>query len=143
MKKNKHKGSCFCGNIQFEIKDTGGTVAACHCLDCRKASGAPFMIFVVVDIENYMIKNGNSGSIRYADGIKMRTFCSNCGSALTYENKHNPDDIHVNVALLEKPEDFQIQYHVWIKRKLPGVKIVENVPVYLENSDRWKELHGD
>ena len=63
MKKNKHKGSCFCGNIQFEIKDTGGTVAACHCLDCRKASGAPFMIFIVVEKDNYII---DPGSIQYA-----------------------------------------------------------------------------
>ena len=68
MKKNKQKGSCFCGNIQFEIKDTGGTMSACHCLDCRKASGAPFKIFVVVEKDNYIIKSGNPGSIQYADG---------------------------------------------------------------------------
>ncbi len=49
MGKNKHKGSCFCGEIKFEIIDTGGTVAACHCVDCRKSSGAPFMVFVVVE----------------------------------------------------------------------------------------------
>ena len=49
MIENKHRGNCFCSNIQFEIIDTGGTVAACHCLDCRKASGAPFMVFVVVE----------------------------------------------------------------------------------------------
>tara|TARA_B110000438_G_scaffold67111_1_gene67519 strand:- start:1094 stop:1306 length:213 start_codon:yes stop_codon:yes gene_type:complete len=31
-------------------------------LDCRKASGAPFIIFVVVGKDNYIIKSGNLGS---------------------------------------------------------------------------------
>ena len=87
MKKSKHKGSSFCGNIQFEIKDTGVTVAACHCLDCRKASGAPFMIFIVVEKDNYIIKSGNPGSIQYAN--QGTNIFKDCGSAISYENKND------------------------------------------------------
>jgi len=135
-----HQGSCFCGNITFEIKDTGGTVAACHCLDCRKASGAPFMVFVVVNKENYIIKNGTPTSIQYADGIKKRTFCEDCGSAISYENKNYTKTIDINTMLLDNPEDFPVKYHVWTKRKLSGIIIDDNVAQFHENSDHWKKL---
>jgi hypothetical protein len=143
MKKNKHKGSCFCGNIQFEIKDTGGTVAACHCLDCRKSSGAPFMVFIVVEIDNYIIKSGNPGSIQYADGIKVRTFCKDCGSAISYENKNDTGTIDISTMLMEKPEDFIVKYHVWTKRQLPGIIIDENIQKFSEYSDLSEKFHGD
>ncbi|MBN4081360.1 GFA family protein [Caldithrix abyssi] len=143
MSEANHSGSCFCGKIQFEIKNTGGPVAACHCLDCRKASGAPFMVFVEVAMENYIIKSGIPASIRYAQGVKTRTFCRDCGSAFTYENSNVPDTIDVNTMLLEQPEAFPVQYHLWTKRKLPGIMIDKNIPVFSENSDSWENLLGN
>ena len=143
MGKSKHVGSCYCGNIQFEIIVTDGPVAACHCLDCRKSSGAPFMVFVELDKENYIIKSGTPHAIQYAEGIKRRTFCRDCGSALSYENIKVPHLIDVNTMLLEKPEDFPIQYHVWTKRKLPGIIIDKGISQFRENSDRWENFQHD
>ena len=132
MIENKHRGNCFCGNIQFEIIDTRGTVAACHCLDCRKASGAPFMVFVVIEKINYIIKSGKPGSIQYEDGFKVRTFCKDCGSSISYERKNRPDKIHIGTMLLENPTDLIVKYHLWTKSQLPGIIIDENVQKFPE-----------
>ena len=36
------KGSCLCGDIEYEIDSIDMTVAHCHCRTCQKAHAAPF-----------------------------------------------------------------------------------------------------
>ncbi|MBC8344644.1 MAG: GFA family protein [Candidatus Marinimicrobia bacterium] len=73
----------------------------------------------------------------------MRTFCKDCGSAISYENKNDSNTIDINTMLLDNPEVFTVKYHVWTKRQLPGIIIDENIQKFSENSDLWKELRQD
>ena len=35
-----------------------------------------------------------------------RGFCGECGSTLTYESADIPDEIHIHIGALDRPEDF-------------------------------------
>ncbi len=35
-----------------------------------------------------------------------RGFCAECGSTLTYETDDLPDEIHIHIGALDRPEDF-------------------------------------
>ena len=43
------EGSCLCGSIRYEIQGKLGPSLHCHCVQCRKASGASFATNASVD----------------------------------------------------------------------------------------------
>src|ERR1700752_2191842 len=36
-------GGCFCGKVRYEISAAPVGSTVCHCVDCRRATGAPFV----------------------------------------------------------------------------------------------------
>lgn len=132
MIQKQFTGGCFCGAIRFKITGPFGNCASCHCLDCRRISGAPLLTFVDVPSENYEIISGAPATIQYADGVKKRTFCGSCGTPLTYANSQFPDQVDVTVCSLNNPEAFSPSYHVWNKRRLSWLKLEDGLPVFKE-----------
>ena len=39
------RGSCLCGVVRLESKMAPESITICHCRECRKASGNPFLAF--------------------------------------------------------------------------------------------------
>jgi hypothetical protein len=78
------KGGCACGTVRYECSAEPMMMGNCHCRDCQKASGGPFVTIVGVPKEalkitgevTYHEVTGDSGS-----AIK-RGFCGKCGSRL-------------------------------------------------------------
>ena len=42
-----HKGSCFCGAVQFEVSGTPAAMGICHCESCRIWSAGPVNSFAL------------------------------------------------------------------------------------------------
>ena len=38
------EGGCFCGAVRFAMRGRPMFIHACHCKDCRRQSGGPFVI---------------------------------------------------------------------------------------------------
>ncbi|MGD8767320.1 MAG: GFA family protein, partial [Methyloceanibacter sp.] len=47
MADKRRKGSCACGQVQVETRGEPYRVGICHCMNCRKAHGAPFNFYAV------------------------------------------------------------------------------------------------
>ena len=47
------KGGCHCGAIRFEVKGKPSWVGACHCVDCRKIRGSPFLVFAEYSLKRF------------------------------------------------------------------------------------------
>jgi hypothetical protein len=81
-----YKGSCQCGNVEFEI--TGGPWAwrcFCHCNLCRKSTGAPFVAVIAVkqtETNFKLIKAGETFKYSTSEPVN-RVYCAKCG-ALSY-----------------------------------------------------------
>jgi hypothetical protein len=37
------EGGCVCGGVRYRLEAAPTQVNDCHCLDCRRSSGAPFV----------------------------------------------------------------------------------------------------
>ena len=51
MSKVQYRGGCLCGAVRLEIAAEPYRVGVCHCLDCRKHTGAVFGIYAVFPAE--------------------------------------------------------------------------------------------
>ncbi len=78
------EGGCACGAVRYECSAEPMMMGNCHCRDCQKASGGPFVSIVGVPKEALKI----TGDVKYHEvtgdsgqPIK-RGFCSKCGSRL-------------------------------------------------------------
>ena len=61
INKQNLKGSCSCGNVQYEITDNPLFTQACHCKDCKKSTGSSFVIHTMI-FEDDLVVNGEVSS---------------------------------------------------------------------------------
>jgi hypothetical protein len=47
------KGGCHCGAVRYVASEDPITIINCHCGDCQKIAGAPFITGVFLPDENY------------------------------------------------------------------------------------------
>jgi hypothetical protein len=73
----KVTGACLCGATTYEAALHKEGMDICHCTDCQKWSGGPFMGLDVRGLE----VSGEAGWFKSSDWGE-RGFCRRCGSAL-------------------------------------------------------------
>lgn len=102
------EGGCMCGAIRFRLNAPPYLVDYCHCNSCRKHTGAPVSVFA--DCKRNVVEwiSGTPAFYESSPGVR-RGFCAKCGSTLTYESDDFPDEIHIHVGALDRPEDFPPQ----------------------------------
>ena len=73
----KHKGSCHCGAVKFEVLVDATKGTRCNCSICTKLSG----IGAVVKPDALVVTDGESELATYVWGHKIGTryFCKHCG----------------------------------------------------------------
>lgn len=101
-------GGCSCGAIRFEVKGEPLKVGVCHCLECRKATGAIYLTYADWPRSAFKL----SGEAReYRGG----SFCPTCGSRVFHLSEH---EVEIMVgALDDAPSDLSPTREGWIKRR--------------------------
>jgi hypothetical protein len=97
------EGGCLCGAIRFRVSGGPRYSAICHCNSCRRASSAPSVAWQTFERRHFEVLSGRPRSYRSSAGVE-RTFCDNCGSALTYRTEQRPEHIDVTSVSLDDPE---------------------------------------
>ena len=52
------EGSCLCGGVRYRVTGRLSAVACCHCVQCRKASGAEFATNASVELNAFALLAG-------------------------------------------------------------------------------------
>ena len=101
-------GGCYCGKVRFKAMPPTLFQVNCHCANCRRAAGAQAVAWVTVNRVCLKFTKGRPKRYRTDTGA-WRTFCSACGSSLTYENDERPDQIDITTGCLDQPERFNVR----------------------------------
>lgn len=117
-------GRCYCGKIRFVATSPPIHQANCHCENCRRAIGAQAVAWITVRRSDFKFEKETPQRYRTDTGAD-RTFCSSCGTSLTYENDSRPDEIDIITATLDHPENFPPNRDVFPEEKLPWVQLVK------------------
>lgn len=125
------RGSCYCGDIRYEAAGTPFHETNCHCSICRRTTGAPYVTWFSVARVGFKFTSGLPS--RFRSTLKgIRSFCSRCGTQLTFEHE-GLDEIDITTCSLEDPEAVPPRDHTRTSSMLRWVKLSDGLPCYEES----------
>jgi hypothetical protein len=110
------------------LKSTPYDLGDCHCIDCRRNAGAPYVQWGSVPRKHVVVTKGEPRKIPYVN--RIRSFAACCGTHLFFEDSKDSDTIDVTIASLGDPTAFAPQKAIWREDKLPWVVIDESIPSF-------------
>ncbi|KAI0189862.1 Mss4-like protein [Astrocystis sublimbata] len=137
------RGSCLCGVIRLQCKMSPESITICHCRECRKASGNPFLTFGLFHNDYVQWSIATTDSVTpllgdLAEGIKLtyysdvavRGWCSRCGTPLFMKYHCRPDGTSITTGLLDNEH---------IGDSLPPIK----EHIFLGDKASWWKVPSD
>jgi hypothetical protein len=107
----------------------------CHCRDCQKVTGGPFVAGLLVPASAFRL---TKGELRYhflpslAGGRHKRGFCAECGSRITGgENDRRPGTfVGITAGSLDDPSWFRPQMDIFVCDAEPWDQMDPAIPKY-------------
>jgi hypothetical protein len=139
-----YHGGCLCGAVRYTLKARPLTVSACHCMDCKRLTGATHNLSVTVlrsDFEHAGAttayrKTADSG--RQADVVR----CAACGTRLWHEPLALPAMLFLMGGTLDDSSWALPVAHIWVEQASPDVKFRDDV-VKVEGQPKDRQFMAD
>lgn len=115
---------CNCGAVALSLPGPSSLVAACHCLECQRRTGAPFGVGAFYPVEVVTVSGTPTEYVRAAtSGSRVRFyFCRECGSTVYWKADNLPGMIGVAVGAIADPNYpapvrsvFEQSKHAWVE----------------------------
>jgi hypothetical protein len=132
MKKSADRvfsGRCACGSVAFEAHGWPNWVGICHCATCRRATGGISIAAAGFAKESVRMEGPTLAEFASSPGV-VRSFCAACGTSLSYRSARWPDDVHLMVGALDRPEALQPQFHIFFDERVPWACPSDDLPKY-------------
>jgi hypothetical protein len=122
----KRTGGCRCGGVRYELRGKPLWVAHCHCSDCRRSTGAPFLTWSGWRPEAVSWTTIAPAPYRSSQGV-TRSFCPACGTPIAFTGERWPNEIHVLVGTLDDPGSVEPRAHTYWSEKLSFIHIADKL----------------
>ena len=103
----KHKGTCHCKAIEFEIESDLDKIIQCNCSICIRKNAKMIML----PKENFNLLKGedNLSLYQFNSDIAKHYFCKLCGIYTHHNRKSDPNGMGVNLGCLDDldPMDYK------------------------------------
>lgn len=126
-------GGCACGAVRYENKGAPKYMGNCHCTDCQKATGGPYLPAVLVALSDFSVTKGAPRMFESpADaGHSMhRAFCGDCGSPVFLINEANPKIRVLYAGSLDDPSWFKPSRDIYVASAQPWDLLHPDIPKY-------------
>jgi hypothetical protein len=132
-----YKGSCLCGKIRFEVDHFAPQTGNCHCSMCRKFHGAAYATIAEAKREHFRWTTGADLLKGYtADNGTTRSFCSNCGSSLTFASPNaDPDLIEIALGCFDDEVPVHPDAHIYVASGAKWALPQDDLPQYEAGRD--------
>ncbi len=125
----KFTGGCLCGDIEYEINGSIGSIINCHCSECRKWHGSAFRTRASVKSEYFRWTKGEGNLGRFSHTPQLtRTFCKICGSSLVSFYRDHPETVGLALGTLNEDPGHKAEFHVYVGSKAPWFDITDDLP---------------
>lgn len=120
----------MCGAVKFEFHTAPIWIGYCHCYSCRRNTGAPVTAFVGVAATEFKLCRGSLTKYSSSPGV-VRSFCATCGTPLTYAAERFPGEVHIYISVLDEPERFVPEFHVFTEEQISWFQVADRLPRHL------------
>jgi hypothetical protein len=127
------EGGCLCGAIRYVADGEPTASMICHCNSCCRAAGSPVVAWLTFPATRFAFVRGAPSAYRSTTPV-TRTFCSRCGTSLTYVHAERPSEIDVTTASLDDPDTFPPTHHSWIGDGAGWLRFGDGLPAYERSS---------
>jgi hypothetical protein len=123
-------GRCHCGAIEFEAPEAAAFRAICHCGDCRRQSGAPFLAWAMFPRD--AVKVRGEPRVYASSATGRRSFCGACGAGLFFSNAALDEMcmMQVRIAALDDPEAAPPLAQVQTAERIGWIGRVHELPAF-------------
>ena len=121
-----HSGSCLCGAVSFSVAGELPLGSACHCTNCRKATGHHE---AGIDLPKSAVTISGADKITwYFSSEKVRRgFCCVCGSPMFFDPP-GADWIGLMLGSFDTPTGTRIAEHIFVGSKGDYYEITDGAP---------------
>jgi len=132
-----YRGSCLCNAIRFEVDEFEPQTGNCHCSMCRKFHGAAYATLAEARRENFRWIDGEKLIKGYtADNGTTRSFCSNCGSSLTFASPNaDPDLVEISLGCFDDEVPVRPDAHIYVSSGAKWALPEDDLPRYEAGRD--------
>ena len=125
-------GSCHCGEISYTFSGEPLRQVNCHCKNCRKTSGGPYLANIFVSEDNLLIKGSPKVYQHLADsGNKMtKKFCGNCGAQMFSLGSGRPGIVIIRGGTIDNLEIIQPTLNIFVSSKIPSTPLDESLSTF-------------
>lgn len=119
-----YAGGCLCGAVRYRLDARPLGVNACHCVDCKKLTGATHLLMVLAMREAFVREGGRVARYRKcADSGREIDIvrCADCGVRMWHEPLSAPQLVFVAAGTLDDPSWAVPASHIYVGRASPGV----------------------
>jgi hypothetical protein len=125
------EGGCQCGAIRYRVSGAPVLAAICHCAMCRRANAAPAVAWAMFQESQVAFLGGSPATYASSPGAK-RSFCSTCGTQISFAADYIPGLIDLTIGSLDHPEKIAPTLHYWDSRRLPWIHFADDLPRHPE-----------
>src|SRR5947208_5729305 len=82
------EGGCSCGSVRYRLTDEPLFTHCCHCTNCQRQTGSPFVINLLIEANRVEVLAGNPRPVDVPrdDGTAQRIYrCPDCQVAVFSE----------------------------------------------------------
>jgi hypothetical protein len=139
-----HAGGCLCGAVRFKLNARPLAVNACHCLDCKKLTGATNLLMILARRDAFVHEGALDRYRKRADsGNEIDIVrCAACGVRLWHEPLSAPQLVIVAVGTLDDTSWAVPTSHIFARSVSPGVVLHEDALV-LQDGPRDRQAVFD
>jgi hypothetical protein len=129
------QGGCLCGSVRYEARGVASSATTCHCSICRRSTGAASVAWFTVSRGEFSFVTGEPATFRSSEHA-TRSFCSRCGTQLTFQSSRFEREIDVTIASLDEPEAVRPRDHTFVRSKLDWEPLCDGLPAFFEARPR-------
>ena len=134
-----HKGSCQCGQLNYQLIKPPLTCYTCHCHGCQTSTGSAFTMSMIIKDDAIQFDGGNLSNVDYVqNGNNVRRhFCPQCATTIYFSAPEFPEFIALKPGTFDNNDWYQPIAHLWLSSAQPWVKLEDDLPQY----DEQPEMH--
>lgn len=146
-----HLGGCLCGAVRYRFDARPLALNACHCMDCKKLTGATNLLMVLGPREAFSFEGPVARYRKRADsGNEVDIVrCVTCGVRMWHEPLSAPQLVIFAAGTLDDPGWVVPTSHIFTRSASPGVVIQDDALVLRDGPtdraalfDAFKRVYG-